>query len=123
MKAVSLTKKFVPTFKDNDKAEVNDQLVATMSMPTVEDVFAIADRLSASGVGEGKTDSTSLTMARNTMIAKECGQYVPKYITLSGNEGFTVEDVVKYPPYFALAVELLFALVAFAQPNEADVKN
>jgi hypothetical protein len=59
-------------------------------------------------------------MKRNTAIATEAGEYLPKYVKLEGAEDFSIDDVIKYPPYFALAVELLFALVSFAQPNEAD---
>lgn len=125
MKAFSLKKKYVPTFAENDKADVNDQLVVTMSMPTVQDVFSIAERMQKHGVStEVTTDNKTLSMDRNISIAQECGEFLPKYIELSsGAEGFAIQDVISYPPYFPLAVELLFALLAFAQPNEADAKN
>lgn len=117
----SLTKRFVPTFLGNDKSDAAAQLVAVMKMPVVEDVFAILDRLSDAGFKKGESDQLGLAQA--TKIAAEAGQYIPKYIVLENAEDFTVDDVIKYPPYFPLATELLFALVNFAQPTEADVKN
>lgn len=116
----SLTSRYVPDWNKNKSLPEKDQLVATLSMPTVQDVFSILDRFSANGVTGAVDTSVSLGMKRNTAIAAEAGEYLPKYVKLEGNEDFSVEDLVKYPPYFALAVELLFALVSYAQPNEAD---
>lgn len=115
----SLKKKFVPVWKGNDKLNAADQFVAELSMPTVQDVFSILERLQANGVN-GKTDSSQVGFERASAIAVEAGQYLPKYVALTNAEDFSIGDVIQYPPYFDLAVELLFALIAFAQPNEAD---
>ncbi len=117
----SLKKRYVPDWNKNKELPVAEQLIATLSMPEVQDVFAILDRLQAAGF-KGGSDK-SVTMPQATQIAAEAGQYIPKYITLEGADDFNVADVVKYPPYFPLATELLFALVEFAQPNETDTKN
>jgi hypothetical protein len=118
----SLTKRFVPTFNGNASLNAADQLVAVLSMPVVEDIFAILERLSAAGVAK-EDEPANISLARATNIAKEAGIYIPKYVKFENAEDFTVDDVIKYPPYFPLATELLFALVNFAQPNETDVKN
>lgn len=119
----SLTSRFVPEWNGNRELPEKDQLVAVLSMPTVQDVFAILDRFAANGVTGQVDTSVSLGMKRNTAIATEAGEYLPKYVKLEGAEDFSIDDATKYPPYFALAVELLFALVSFAQPKEADEKN
>ncbi len=122
MKAnVSLTKRYVPKWNGNDTANAADQLVAVLKMPVVADVFTILERLAALGFKAGEAEKVSLDQAAR--IAKEAGEFVPKYITLDNAEDFGVDDVITYLPYFALATELLFALVEFAQPTEADVKN
>jgi hypothetical protein len=115
----SLKKKFVPVWKGNDKLNAADQFVAELSMPTVQDVFSILERLQANGV-TGKTDSATVGFERATAIAAEAGSYLPKYVALTNAEDFSIADVIQYPPYFDLAIELLFALIAFSQPNEAD---
>ncbi len=115
----SLTKNYVPKWKDNDKSNAAEQLVATLSMPTVKDVFDILERLQANGV-VGKADSANVGFQRASAIALEAGKYLPAYVKLVNAEDFSIEDVITYPPYFDLAVELLFALVQYAQPNEAD---
>jgi hypothetical protein len=117
----SLTKRFVPSFNGNKDLPTEQQLIAVLAMPEVQDVFAILERLSAAGFKAGEASSVSMSQA--TQIAKEAGQFIPKYVKLDNAEDFSVGDVIKYPPYFPLATELLFALVDFAQPNEADVKN
>lgn len=117
----SLTKRYVPKFKDNDKLPGEEQMIAVLSMPTVEDVFTILDRLNDAGFKGG--DSASVSIQQSAKIAKEAGEYLPKYIKLDNAEDFTLEDAIKYPPFFALSTELLFALVNFAQPNETDTKN
>lgn len=118
----SLTKRFVPKWNGNADLDAAEQMVAVLKMPTVQDVFAIMDRLSAHGL-VGKQDSDLVPLAKATQLAAEAGKYLPVYIELQNAEDFSIEDVTKYPPYFPLAVELLFALIAFAQPTEADVKN
>lgn len=118
----SLTKNFVPKWKGNDALNPADQFVAKLSMPTVQDVFSILDRLAANGIS-GKTDSASVGFERAQAIAAEAGSYLPKYVELVNAEDFSITDVISFPPYFDLAVELLFALIAFAQPGEADEKN
>ena len=123
----SLEQRYVPKWKDNDKLAPDQQLVAKLKMPTVQDVFSILERFAANGVS-GKIDTDApdalaLGMKRSTAIASEVGTYLPKYVELVNAEDFKIEDVIQYPPFFDLAVELLFALVSFAQPNEADEKN
>lgn len=118
----SLTQTFVPSFNGNKDLPESAQLTATLKMPTVQDVFAILDAIQSSGVSQ-KADSDKLTMKQAAAIAKEAGSYIPKYVELKGNEDFSIDEVIQYPPFFALAAELLFALVQFAQPNETDVKN
>lgn len=117
----SLTKRYVPNWKGNDKLDAAQQLVAVLSMPNVNDLFSILDRLSAAGFTSGS--DSKLSMEQATKIAKEAGQYVPVYVKLENAEDFSVSDVITFPPYFTLATELLFALVQFAQPSEDDQKN
>lgn len=117
----SLTKRYVPKFKGNSELPGGEQMIAVLSMPEVQDLFSILDRLSAAGFKKGTNQDLSMSQA--TQIATEAGQYIPKYIKLENAEDFSVTDVIKFPPYFGLATELLFALVEFAQPNETDEKN
>lgn len=117
----SLTKRYVPTFKGNDKLSAAEQMVAVLSMPEVGEVFQILDRLQAGGFESG--DEKKLTMTQAISLVTEAGHLVPKYVKLENAEDFTIDDVVKFPPFFQLAAELMFALVDFAQPDEDDTKN
>lgn len=116
----SLVKKFVP--KWNGNRDASEPLTVTMKMPEVGDVFSMLDVLKTQQVTTD-ADASSVGIERSRIIAKECGVYLPRYIELDNAEDFKIEDVVKYPPYFPLAIELLFELLAYAQPNEAEVKN
>lgn len=113
----SLTKSYTPKWNGNDQSAA--PLTVKLNMPNVEELFDILDKLATNGV-EGSVDPTKLGLKRNTQIAREAGTYLTKYVTLDNAEDFSIEDVVTYPPYFPLAVELLFALIEFAQPSEAD---
>jgi hypothetical protein len=117
----SLKQLYTPEWNGNKTLPEKDQLVAVMSMPDVQDTFEIIERLQANGVTA--QDSATVGFARARAIAAQAGEYIPKYMVLEGAENFSVEDVIKYPPYFNLAVELLFELVRFAQPSEDDTKN
>lgn len=117
----SLAKDFVPKWRDNDKANAADQLVVRLSMPSIQDVFTMLDVLNGLGVNGG--DAKSVSLQSSITIAKEAGSYLPQYVKLLNADDFTIEDVIKFPPYFGLAVELLFALLDFAQPSEDETKN
>lgn len=118
----STAKVFVPTWNGNDKTDPKDQLTAEFTMPDIFDVFDITDVLANSGV-KNADESKAVDFTRARRVAEKAGQYLPKYVALKGAENFTIKDVVSYSAFFALATELLFALVEFARPDETDVKN
>jgi hypothetical protein len=89
----SLTKRFVPKWRDNDKADAADQLVAVFSMPTISDIFTILDALFNR---PGAKDSTKLQLGQANKIVKQAGNFLPQYVKLENAEDFTIEDVVKF---------------------------
>jgi hypothetical protein len=113
---------FVPKYNGNEALPEADKLKAICKPMSNGDVFLLADTLSGFGVKKteekDKLDSTQVQS-----LIGSCGEFVPRYVELQGNEDFTIQDVVTYMHYFDLAVELLFKLVEISQPTKADVKN
>jgi hypothetical protein len=112
---------YVPEFNDNKILPIVDQISAEVSPLPFTVFLDIRDVLAQSSFT--RADLKDLTTDQLKLIVGALGKYVPAYVVLNGLEGFTVEDVVNYTPFFPLAVELLFALINASTPNEADLKN
>ncbi len=119
--AFSKSVEYTPEFHKNKELPITEQLIATCGVIEINEYFHILDVLQNVGFKEG--DQNSLTLAQMALLSKEAGAYLLKYVKLTGNDGFSLEDVVKYPKFFPLTTELLFKLVEIASPSDQDVKN
>ena len=119
--AFSRERAFTPDFNGNKSLDEADQLSATVKVMTLNDILDLGDAFKQAGFEKG--DMKEMSLAQMQVLVRSAGKYVPKYVSLKGNDGFTLEDVVTYPQFLSLATELLFTLLNFSAPTEADVKN
>lgn len=112
---------FTPEFQDNKKLPVEQQLSFLVKPMTTLDLIDLTDVLKTVGFTQGEVKD--LTTEQMKTIVKEAGKYVPKYSTMSGAEGFSMDEVIAYPAFLALASEVLFQLLNVSSPNKDDVKN
>lgn len=112
---------FIPEFNDNKLLPDEEQLKIKLKVMNLLDLLDLTDILK--GVGFDKGDIKDLTVEQMKTIVKEGAKYIPKYASLVGADGFTLQDITDYAAFLPLATELLFTLLNNASPNAADAKN
>lgn len=124
--AFSLTSEYTPEWNDNKKLPEAEQAKATLKTLESMDLLELADSLERQGVS-GEVDTDKLSPADIKALLAETGRLLPKYVTIAGIEGdegpITIEQIITYPDFMALAVELLMELANISQPTEEDLKN
>lgn len=122
----SLLTPYVPEWNGNRELPEAEQCKASLKTLESMDLLELADALERQSL-EGEVDTTTMTAADIKSLLSETGRLLPKYVEVSGIEGddgtITVEQIVKYPDFMELAVELLMQLANISQPAEEDIKN
>jgi hypothetical protein len=122
----SLTREFVPEWQDNRELPDAEQCKCQMKTLESMDLLELADALERQGL-EGTVDTGKMSAKDIKLLLEETGRLLPKYVTvenLEGDEGqVTLEQIVTYPDFMELAVELLMQLANISQPTDDDVKN
>lgn len=112
---------FTPVFNDNAKLPEEEQLKFKLKPMNTLDLLDLTDVLKTAGFTEGEV--TDLNSDQMKSIVKEAGKYVPKYSAMTGNDGFTMDEVIGFPAFLSLASEVLFQLLTISSPTKADTKN
>lgn len=112
---------FTPDFNANKELPEDEQLRAKIKVMVLTDILDLGDAFKQADFENG--DMKDMSLEQMKMLVKSAGKYVPKYVTITGNDGFSIEDIVTYPQFLALATELLFTLLTYSQPSSADIKN
>lgn len=122
----SLITDFTPEWNGNRDLPEAEQVKATLKTLESMDLLELADALERQGL-EGEVDTAKMTSKDIKSLLLETGRLLPKYVTIEGIEGddgpITLEQIVTYPDFMELAVELLMQLANISQPTEDDVKN
>jgi len=122
----SLTSEFIPEWNKNRELPEAEQCKATLKTLESMDLLELADALERQGL-EGTVDTATMSSKDIKALLSETGRLLPKYVTIEGIEGddgpITLEQVVTYPDFMELAVELLMQLANISQPTEDDIKN
>ncbi len=122
----SLLTNYVPEWNDNRELPEDEQCKAVLSALESMDLLELADALERQAE-DGEVDTATMSAADIRSLLKETGRLLPKYVQIAGIEGddgpITVEQIVTYPDFMVLAVELLMELASISQPNEEDIKN
>ncbi len=122
----SLITDFTPEWNGNRELPEAEQCKVTLKTLESMDLLELADALERQGI-EGEVDTSTMTSKDIKSLLKETGRLLPKYVTIEGIEGddgpVTLEQIVTYPDFMELAVELLMQLANISQPTEDDIKN
>lgn len=123
----SLVTTYIPEWNGNSELPEDEQI--TVALKTLEsmDMLELADALERQSI-DGEVDSTKMSAKDIKALLKETGRLLPNYATVKGLEGLdglqvSIEQVVTYPDFMELAVELLMELANISQPDEDDIKN
>ncbi len=122
----SLSSDFTPEWNKNKELPEGEQCKAVLRTLESMDLLELADALERQGL-EGEVDTSTMSTANIRSLLSETGRLLPKYVEITGIEGdegpITLEQIVTYPDFMELAVELLMQLANISQPTEDDVKN
>src|SRR5260221_13932688 len=91
---------FIPDFNKNKELPDDQQLKVKLKVMSLLDVLDLTDVLKNAGFDKGEVKD--LTHDQMKMVVLEGGKYIPKYASLIGAEGFTIEDVIGYATFFPL---------------------
>jgi hypothetical protein len=120
--------KSVYTPKWNGNTELPKKQRVTVDMQALEslDLLTLADALERAGFSKDDGE-VEIAAEQAKALLEAVGDLLPKYAVINGLEGddgpLAVAEVVKYPLFQDLALEILMALAGISQPTEDDVKN
>lgn len=122
----SLAREYTPEWNGNRELPEDEQVKATLKTLESMDLLELADALERQGV-DGEVDSTKMTAKDIKALLTETGRLLPKYVEVTGIEGddgpITMHQIIAYPDFMELAVELLMQLANISQPTEDDLGN
>jgi hypothetical protein len=89
----------VPEFNGNKELPEDEQLKATISVMRLSDLLDLGDTFKQADFEEG--DMKNMSLDQMKVLVKGAGQYVPKYVTLSGNDGFDARRCGAIPQFLS----------------------
>lgn len=120
---------FTPTWNGNDQLPEEDQVKSVLRPMLFDDLMSFFDAIGgAKAAGELKTLAADGNVEELTnkldfgKLIREVGNLVPKYATIENLEGLdgplSAHDIVKYPMFMGLTIELLTKLADISSPSE-----
>lgn len=125
----SLTQSYIPEWNGNRALPEDEQIKAVLSVIDMGSLMRLVDAFSKTGIAsEGKVDTDNIDHSAIQPVLNEFGGLLPQNVKLSNLKGkdgveVTIEQVVKFPTFLGLALELLMKLMEISSPSEEDVKN
>lgn len=122
----SLKSVYIPKWNGNKELPKKQRLTVDMQALESLDLLTLADALERAGFSkdDGEVD---IAADQAKALLEAVGDLLPKYTVFNGLEGddgpLGVEEVVKFPLFQDLALEVLMALAGISSPTEDDVKN
>jgi len=122
---------YTPTFAGNDKLPAKQQMKAQVSPCELGDLFSIIEVFQSLGLEDpagGDIDTSKLSSSQMKGLPEMCAKVLPSTCKISnltdgdGND-LTVEDVVKYPFFLPLAMELVGMVAHISSPSDEDEGN
>jgi len=126
--AFSIDHPYTPEWRGNNELPEAERFTATLSTMTVSDLMLLLDGFSEAGV-EGTVEVTSIGTEQMKPIIAQLGTLLPKYVKIHNlnraedGTSVTVDDVIKFPYFLNLSVELLMKLAEISTPQDDDVGN
>jgi hypothetical protein len=122
---------FIPAWEGNLELHPSEQISMRLKPVEFEDLMLIMDAMGGSKVMEAyKEDGVdgAQKMLDATALLKAVKGIIPKYTSeltnLNGEEGpLTINDIVVYPNFMGLAIEIIMKLTNISMSSEETEKN
>lgn len=123
----SKTVPYTPTWRGNTELPEEEQVKCVLQVLELNELLSLVDSFNQAGL-EGEVDTDSVDLGTMKPIVTEFAHLLPARAEIKGvfdsaGEAVSVEDIVKYPVFLNLALEILMKLAEISSPNEDDVKN
>ena len=112
---------YLPEFEGDRDLPPEDQITAKLQPMELGELLDLREAFTNAGFEQGSVEQ--MTSKQMRAVLSQAGFFIPKYAKLEGNANFTLDDIVRYAPFFGLAIELLFQLLSISSPNQDDEKN
>jgi hypothetical protein len=119
---------YTPEWSGNNNLPEAEQFTATLKILDVGDLLFLLDAFSNAGV-EGKVEVSDVGTTQLRPILETVGHLLPKYVTVKNlrnkesDVDIDVAQIVEFPYFMSLSVELLMKLAEVSTPSETDEKN
>jgi hypothetical protein len=116
---------YVPEWNGNDKLPAKEQIKCTLTVLNMNELMILVDAFTKAGItGEEQIQDT----AAMKPILDQMGPLLPKHVKMKGlfddsGKAITMEEIVEYPIFLNLCVELLMKLSEISSPSDDDAKN
>ena len=122
----SKTVKYVPTWRGNQDLPEDQQFSCELTVLNMAELMSLLDSFTAIGL-EGQVDTDTVENNKIKPVIDEFGTLLPSHVQMAGlntqHGAVSVEDIVTYPIYLNLALELLMKLSEISSPSDDDVGN
>jgi len=119
---------YVPEWRGNQNLPAKEQVKCDLEMLELGDLMSLVDAFSQAGIGTTAKPEEIQTGAM-TPILDKFATILPKHVkNLKGlydasGKAVGIEDIIKYPVFLNLGVELLMKLAELSSPSDEDEKN
>ena len=119
---------YAPEWNGNNDRPEAEQFTATLKILDVGDLLVLLDAFSKAGV-EVKVEVNDVGTNELRPILETVGHLLPKYVTVKNLRNkesdidIDVAQIVEFPYFMSLSVELLMKLAEVSTPSETDEKN
>lgn len=119
---------YTPTWNGNDKLPEDERITCKLVVLDMNALIALVDAFSEAGItGEVDTDKVEGSVIKP--VLKQFGELLPAHVQdfdglyAKKGEKITIEQVVNFPKFLNLALELLMKLAEVSSPSDDDTKN
>lgn len=124
----SLVVPYTPEWNGNKNLPAGEQVTCSLSVLDMSALISLLDAFTSVGLN-GVVDTDNVSGAKIKPVLENFGELLPKHVTElknlfdQGGRLVTVDDIVKYPRFLNLALELLMQLSVISSPQDEDVGN
>lgn len=119
---------YTPTWKGNDQLPENERITCKLKVLEMGALLSLVDAFSAAGL-EGQVDTEKVKGDKIEKVLGQFGSLIPQHVEdftglyNASGEAISVDDVVKYPVFLNLGLELLMKLAEISSPKDDDEGN
>lgn len=119
---------YVPEWRGNQKLPPKEQVKCDLEVLQLGDLMSLVDAFSQAGLASNAKPEEIETGQMNPILDK-FAVILPNHVkNLKGlydasGKAVAVEDIIKYPVFLNLGVELLMKLAEISSPSDDDEKN